>query len=76
MDKMFSTSKMKVPKNLQSRLSPDVWLAGEAIARYRKMTTREGFEYSVRSTVDRLAESDPKFAEIWEAVKAEGIEEV
>jgi hypothetical protein len=71
---MFSSQTMKVPKNLQSRLSPDVWIAGEAIARYRGMTTREGFEYSVRAMVDTLAARDPKFAAIWETVKAEGIE--
>lgn len=65
---------MKIPKNQQSRLAPDVWLAGEAIARFRGMTSREAFEHSVRVYADRLAEQDPEFRKIWESVKAEGIE--
>lgn len=66
---------VKVPKNLQTRLSPDVWLAGEAIARYRAMTTRDAFEYSVRAMVDKLSSEDPEFRKIWLDVKQEGIEE-
>lgn len=67
---------MKLPKNRQSRLSEDVWLAAEAIARYFRMaSSRDGVETAVRSYVSRLAESDPKFAEIWEKVKEEGIQE-
>lgn len=71
---MFDT--MKVPKNKQSRLADDVWLAGEAIARYFRMSSsREGFETAIRGYVSRLAESDPRFAEVWDAVKTEGISE-
>jgi hypothetical protein len=68
-------TEMKVPKNRQSRLSDDVWLAGEAIARYFRMSSsRDGLETAVRGYVARLAENDPKFAEIWEQVKKEGVE--
>jgi hypothetical protein len=69
------TPNVKVPKNLQTRLSPDVWLAGEAIARYRAMTTRDAFEYSIRAMVDKLSNDDPEFRKIWLEVKNEGIEE-
>lgn len=66
---------MKIPKNRQSRLSEDVWIAGEAIARHFRMSSaRDAFEVSVRDYAARLAERDQKFAEIWEKVKAEGIE--
>jgi hypothetical protein len=72
---MVYGTEMKVPKNRQSRLSDDVWLAGEAIARYFRMSSsRDGLETAVRAHVSRLAESDPKFAEIWEQVKNEGVE--
>lgn len=65
---------MKVPKNKQSRLSDDVWLASEAVARYFRMSSpRDGMETAVRSHVARLAETDPKFAEIWDQVKNEGV---
>ncbi|MBD1846642.1 hypothetical protein H6F89_25115 [Cyanobacteria bacterium FACHB-63] len=67
---------MKVPKNRQTRLSDDVWLAGEAIARHFRMgSSREGFEVAVRDYVTRLSQSDPKFAEVWEKVKNEGVED-
>ena len=66
---------MKAPKNRTSRLADDVWIAGEAIARYFRMTgTRDGFETAVRYYVSKLAEGDPRFAEIWNDVKEEGIE--
>ncbi|MBD1847361.1 hypothetical protein H6F89_28935 [Cyanobacteria bacterium FACHB-63] len=70
------SSDMKVPKNRQTRLSDDVWLAGEAIARHFRMSSaRDGFEAATRDYVIRLSQSDPKFAEIWEKVKDEGVEE-
>jgi hypothetical protein len=66
---------MKVPKNRQSRLSDDVWLAGEAIARHFRMSSsRDGMETAVRNYVLKLAETDPKFAELWEQVKNEGVD--
>lgn len=72
---MLSTD-MKVPKNRQSRLSDDVWLAGEAISRHFRMSSsREGFEAAIRDYVLRLAERDPKFSEIWEKVKNEGVDD-
>lgn len=67
---------MKVPKNRQSRLSDDVWLAGEAIARHFRMSSsRDGFEAAIRDYVLRLSQNDATFAEIWEKVKKEGVEE-
>ncbi|MCY6493150.1 hypothetical protein [Leptolyngbya sp. GGD] len=70
------SSDMKVPKNRQTRLSDDVWLAGEAIARHFRMSSaRDGFEAATRDYVLRLSQTDPRFAEIWEKVKAEGVEE-
>jgi hypothetical protein len=71
----MSATDMRVPKNRQSRLSDDVWLASEAIARYFRMSSsRDGLETAVRGYVTKLAENDPRFAEIWEQVKDEGIE--
>lgn len=66
---------VKIPKNQQSRLSPDVWLAGEAIARYRGMSVREAFENSVRSFAEKLADTDPDFRKVWTETTKEGIEE-
>jgi hypothetical protein len=67
---------LKYPRSRTSRLADDVWMAGEAIARYFRMgATRDGFETAIRSYVSRLAESDPHFAEIWTAVKKEGIDD-
>lgn len=66
---------VKIPKNQQSRLAPDVWLAGEAIARHRGMTTREAFENAVRIFAEKLAEVDPEFRKTWNEVTKEGVEE-
>ncbi|MBW4522651.1 MAG: hypothetical protein KME16_23645 [Scytolyngbya sp. HA4215-MV1] len=67
---------MKVPKNRQSRLSDDVWLASEAIARHFRMSSsRDGLEAAIRNYVLQLAEKDSNFSEIWEQVKQEGVEE-
>jgi hypothetical protein len=66
---------VKAPKNRQSRLADDVWLAGEAIARHFRMSSaRDGFEAAVRDYVLRLAEKDSKFSAIWEQVKSEGLD--
>jgi hypothetical protein len=66
---------VKIPKNQQSRLAPDVWLAGEAIARHRGMSTnRDAFEYCIRAVADKLAESSAEFKAVWDGVKKEGIE--
>jgi hypothetical protein len=68
---MFCES-VKIPKNQQSRLSQDVWIAGEAIARHRgMMTSRDAFEMAVRDYASRLAENDQVFKKTWEAVIAE-----
>jgi hypothetical protein len=67
---------VKIPKNQQSRLSPDVWMAAEAIARYRGMNVREAFENSVRSFAEKLAEADPEFRKVWTETIREGVEEV
>ncbi len=67
---------MKIPKNRQSRLSEDVWLASEAIARHFRMSSsRDGLEAAIRDYVLRLSQTDAKFAEIWEKVKEEGFED-
>ena len=67
---------MKIPKNRQSRLADDVWIAGEAIARHFRMSSaRDGFETAVRDYVSKMAEKDPRFSQIWEQVKNEGVEE-
>ena len=66
---------MKVPKNRQTRAADDVWMAGEAVARWFGMTsTREGLEMAVRDYASQLAKTDKTFAQIWETVKEEGIE--
>ena len=66
---------MRVPKNRQSRMSDDVWIASEAIARFFGMTnTRDGLETAVRDYVTQMSKSNQNFAEIWEEVKKEGIE--
>lgn len=63
---------MKIPKNKQTRLADDVWIAGEAIARhYRMSTARDGFEVAVRNFAALLAEREPKFLDVWEQVKQE-----
>jgi hypothetical protein len=68
---------MKIPKNRQSRLSEDVWLASEAIARHFRMSSsRDGLEAAIRDYVLRLSQADARFAEIWEKVKEEGVEEL
>ena len=70
------SAEMKIPKNRQSRLSDDVWLASEAIARHFRMSTsRDGLETAIRSYVLQMAQTDPKFSEVWEQVKNEGVEE-
>ena len=69
------TIAMKVPKNRQSRMSDDVWLASEAIARWFGMNTpRDGLETAVRDYVSTMAEKNKDFARIWSEVKQEGIE--
>lgn len=66
---------MKIPKNRQSRVSDDVWLASEAIARFFAMTSpRDGLETAVRDYVIQMAKSNDTFAQVWEEVKTEGIE--
>ncbi|MEL6383824.1 MAG: hypothetical protein AAFQ89_15490 [Cyanobacteria bacterium J06626_18] len=67
---------VQVPKNRQSRLSDDVWLAAEAMARYVGSTSpRDGLERGFMSYVLDLAEANSKFAAIWESVKEEGIQD-
>ena len=67
---------VKLPKNRQSRLSEDVWLGAEAMARYIGASSpREGLETAFRNYLLTLRQTDPKFAEIWEKVKEEGIED-
>jgi len=62
---------MKLPKNRQSRLATDVWIMGEAISRYLKMSTaRDGFEVAVRQYADQLSK-DEKFTELLEAIRKE-----
>lgn len=66
---------MRVPKNRQSRMSDDVWIASEAIARFFGMTSpRDGLETAVRDYVTQMAKSNDTFAQVWEEVKTEGIE--
>jgi hypothetical protein len=63
---------VRIPKNQQSRLAPDVWIAGEAIARHRgMMSSRDAFETAVRDYATRLAEKDEAFKQTWESVRAE-----
>ena len=63
---------VKIPKNQQSRLTQDVWIAGEAIARHRgMMSSRDAFETSVRDFATRLSETDENFKKLWDAVKEE-----
>ena len=63
---------VKIPKNQQSRLTQDVWIAGEAIARHRGMvSSRDAFETSVRDFATRLSETDENFKKLWDAVKEE-----
>ncbi len=72
---MIMKMSMKVPKNRQTRAADDVWMASEAVARWFGMTTaRDGLEMAVRDYVAQLAKTDTTFAQIWEEVKAEGIE--
>ncbi|PSB23476.1 hypothetical protein [Stenomitos frigidus] len=66
---------MKLPKNRQSRLADDVWIAGEAIARHFRMSSaRDGFEIAVRDYAIKMSERDPQFYQLWEQVKNEGID--
>ena len=68
---MYSEA-VKIPKNQQSRLTQDVWIAGEAIARHRGMvSSRDAFETSVRDFATRLSETDENFKKLWDAVKEE-----
>jgi hypothetical protein len=68
---MYSEA-VKIPNNQQSRLSQDVWIAGEAIARHRRMaSSRDAFETAVRDYANRLAENDQSFKKVWEDVAAE-----
>lgn len=72
----MNTAEMKIPKNRQSRLSDDVWLASEAIARHFRMSSsRDGLETAIRAYVLQMAQTDSKFSEVWEQVKSEGVEE-
>ena len=67
---------MQVPKNRQTRLSDDVWLACEAMARYLGASSpRDGLERAIMNYVLGLAQSNDRFEAVWEEVKAEGIEE-
>lgn len=67
---------VKVPKSGASRLSEDVWIIGEALNRYYKTSNlRVAIESAVRITSDRLASDDPRFAELLNAVKEEGVED-
>lgn len=67
-------STVQVPKNRQSRLSDDVWLAAEAMARYiGSSSPRDGLERAFMTYVLDLGRNDQKFAEIWQSVKEEGI---
>lgn len=69
------TTTVKIPKNSSSRLSPDVWLIGEALNRYyRTSNLRVAIESAIRVTSDRLVSDDPRFAAILQEVKEEGIE--
>ena len=66
----------KIPKNRQLRLSDDVWIAAEAIARYMgSKSTREGIETALRHYVFDLNQKDTRFSKIWEQVQTEGIED-
>jgi hypothetical protein len=68
---MYSEA-VKIPNNQQSRLAQDVWIAGEAIARHRRMTSaRDAFETAVRDFASRLAENDDAFKRVWDDVAAE-----
>jgi hypothetical protein len=68
---MYSDA-VKIPKNQQSRLTQDVWIAGEAIARHRGMiSSRDAFETAVRDFATRLSETDENFKKLWDSVKAE-----
>lgn len=65
------TDVLKIPNNQQSRLSQDVWIAGEAIARHRRMASaRDAFETAVRDYASRLAETDSAFKIVWDEVAA------
>lgn len=68
---MYSEA-VKIPNNQQSRLGQDVWIAGEAIARHRRMASaRDAFETAVRDYASRLAETDSAFKRVWDEVAAE-----
>ncbi|MEM8804745.1 MAG: hypothetical protein AAGF01_01685 [Cyanobacteria bacterium P01_G01_bin.38] len=67
---------VKVPKNRQSRLSDNVWLAAEAMARFiGSKSPREGIETGFMNYVLDLNQKDSRFAEIWEKVQNEGIDD-
>lgn len=67
---------VRVPKNRQSRVSDDIWIAGQALAEFLGAgTPREGWEAGVRNFVMELSTTNPRFAELWEKAKQEGIED-
>jgi hypothetical protein len=67
---------VQVPKNRQMRLSDDVWLAAEAMGRYLgSASPRDGLERAFMNYILDLAKGNPRFADTWEAVKEEGIED-
>lgn len=67
---------VQVPKNQQMRLSPEVWLAAEAMRRHLGASSpKDGLERAFMAYVLERSSVDARFAEVWEIVKAEGIEE-
>jgi prophage antirepressor-like protein len=65
---------VKAPKNRQSRLSDDVWMVAEAVARFMgSKSTREGIETALRQFAFDLSQKDSDFAKIWNKVKEEGV---
>ena len=73
---MVFTANVKVPKNRQSRISDDIWIAGKALSEFLGAgTPREGWEAGVRQFVVQLSTTNPKFAELWEKAKNEGIQD-
>ena len=67
---------VKVPKNRQSRVSDDIWIAGQALSEFLGTgSPREGWEACVRNYVVELATKNPKFSELWEKAKSEGVQD-
>ena len=67
---------MKIPRSGASRLSQDVWIIGEALRRYHLTDgIRPAIETVIRSASMQLAQSDPRYAEILQEVKEEGVED-